>query len=396
MEAAEKKMRWPAFPVHDPVLVIAWLLAILSACFVHPDRRYLSYIDWRSLGILWGLMVVIQGMKENALFDKIGEKLLCRVHKGWQLAAVLIFLCFFSSMLITNDVALLTFVPFSILLLHNCGMEKLALPVVVLQTVAANLGSMATPIGNPQNLYLYGLTGVKMNSFLSLMLPYTGVSVALLMVSLLFLPERKRQLWLDGGGECGSGSGETAEQTERPRPGDGACGGSRRQLMVYGVLFLVALLTVLRLVPWYMLAALVFIVVLCMDRRILKRADYVLLFTFLGFFVFTGNMGRIPFVHGMLQKLVQGREFLVSVVASQCISNVPAALLLSGFTDDPSALFTGVNIGGLGTLIASMASLISYKEFTNTYQECKGSYLLVFTLVNLVFLGCLSLFHGLF
>lgn len=376
METAERKIKWPVLPVHDPVLAIAWLLAILSACFVHPDRRYLSYIDWRSLGILWGLMVVIQGMKENALFDRIGEKLLHHVHKGWQLAAVLIFLCFFSSMLITNDVALLTFVPFSILLLHNCGMETLVLPVVVLQTVAANLGSMATPIGNPQNLYLYGLTGVKIQSFLLQMLPYAGVSLALLLLSLLFLPEREKQIRVDG---------------RKEKAGTG----SRRQLAVYGALFLFALLTVLRLVPWYVLAVLVFLAVLLMDRRILKRADYVLLFTFAGFFVFTGNIGRIPYIHGMLQRLVQGREFLVSVAASQCISNVPAALLLSGFTDNPSALFAGVNIGGLGTLIASMASLISFKEFSNSYRDRKGKYLLLFTGVNLIFLLSLSLFHGL-
>lgn len=376
METAERKIKCPALPAHDPVLVIAWVLALLSACFVHPDKRYLSYIDWRSIGILWGLMVVIQGMKENALFDRIGDKLLLHVHKGWQLAAVLIFLCFFSSMLITNDVALLTFVPFSILLLHNCGMETLVLPVVVLQTVAANLGSMATPIGNPQNLYLYGLTGVKIQAFLLQMLPYAGLSLTLLLLSLFFLPERTKQIRLGG----------RKEKAE---------GGSRRQLAVYGALFLFALLTVLRLVPWYVLAVLVFLVVLLMDRRILKRADYVLLFTFLGFFIFTGNMGRIPYIHGMLQRLVQGREFLVSVVASQCISNVPAALLLSGFTDNPSALITGVNIGGLGTLIASMASLISYKEFSNAYQDRKGRYLLIFTGVNLVFLISLSLFHGL-
>ena len=188
------------------------------------------------------------------------------------------------------------------------------------------------------------------------------------------------------------------ERTKQIRLGgrkEKAEGGSRRQLAVYGALFLFALLTVLRLVPWYVLAVLVFLVVLLMDRRILKRADYVLLFTFLGFFIFTGNMGRIPYIHGMLQRLVQGREFLVSVVASQCISNVPAALLLSGFTDNPSALITGVNIGGLGTLIASMASLISYKEFSNAYQDRKGRYLLIFTGVNLVFLISLSLFHGL-
>ena len=137
----------------DPVLCIAWLLALISAFFVRPDKNYIGYIDFRSLGILWGLMVIIQGLKENSVFEKIGQKLLLRSKKGWHLSAVLIFMCFFGSMLITNDVALITFVPFAIMMLKSCKREDLMIPVVVLQTIAANLGSMSTPVGNPQNLY---------------------------------------------------------------------------------------------------------------------------------------------------------------------------------------------------------------------------------------------------
>lgn len=356
------------------MLLIAWILAGFSAFWVKPDRTYLEYIDWRSLGILWGLMVIIQGLKENAVFDRIGEILLGRVRKSWQLAAVLIFLCFFGGMLITNDVALITFVPFAMLILKNCGREDLVLPVIVLQTVAANLGSMLTPIGNPQNLYLYGLTGMQMSDFILLMLPYTAAAALLLVCSIVFLPRKAEPVQLsDEEKELQSGSG--------------------RQITVYMILFAVSLLTVLRLIPWYVLVLLVCVVLLVMDRRILGRADYVLLLTFVGFFVFTGNMGQIPAIRDILKQLVQGRELLVAVLASQCISNVPAALLLSGFTENPAALIPGVNLGGLGTLIASMASLISYKAFSNAYRESRGRYVIVFTAVNILFLILLLLLY---
>ena len=155
----------------DKVMLIAWILAIISAFFVAPGKEYIGYIDFRSLGILWGLMVIIQGFKENAVFEKIAQALLSKVKKGWQLAAVLIFMCFIFSMFITNDVALITFVPFAIMILHNCEMEEMMIPVIVLQTIAANLGSMLTPIGNPQNLYMYGLTGMGLIEFVLIMLP---------------------------------------------------------------------------------------------------------------------------------------------------------------------------------------------------------------------------------
>ena len=156
----------------DAVLCIAWILAVVSAFFVHPDKDYLGYIDFRSLGILWGLMVIIQGIKENSVFDRIAGFLLSKVKKSWQLAAMLIFMCFFGSMLITNDVALITFVPFALMILRECDREDMIIPTVVLQTIAANLGSMLTPIGNPQNLYLYGISNISLGGFVLTMLPF--------------------------------------------------------------------------------------------------------------------------------------------------------------------------------------------------------------------------------
>ena len=332
----------------DPVLIAAWVLAFISVFFTRPDKEYLSYIDWRSLGILWGLMVVIQGLKENSVFDIIGNYLLGRVKKGWQLAAIFIFLCFFGGMLITNDVALITFVPFAIMILESCGMKKMALRVIVLQTIAANLGSMLTPIGNPQNLYLYGLTGMPIDEFIIWMLPYTLLALVLLIVGIAFLPERNKGINVD------NKSGDISKQHVKSG-----------NIIIYLILFVLAVLTVLRIVTWYVMALIILAVVFVLDKKIILRADYMLLMTFIGFFIFTGNMGRVGYIRDMLERLVRGKEVYTSVIASQFISNVPATLLLSGFTDNHKALLLGVNLGGLGTLIASMASLISYKAFAN-------------------------------
>lgn len=353
----------------DTVLSIAWILAIVSAFFVHPHPGYIDYIDLRSLGILWGLMVIIQGLKENSVFEKIAGFLLSKVKNGWQLAAVLIFMCFFGSMLITNDVALITFVPFALMILHDCDREDMIIPTVVLQTVAANLGSMLTPIGNPQNLYLHGLTGMGVGEFILLLLPYSIVSAVLLVISLfLMTPDRNRAL----------NSSKRSAVTRHF--------GSRRQIIIYAVLFGIALLSVVRVLPWFVFAIIVLVIVGGMDYKILFRADYVLLLTFIGFFIFTGNMGNIDAISSFLQEVLSGREFPVAIALSQVISNVPATLMLSGFSTNYKDLLLGVNIGGLGTLIASMASLISYKAYSKEFKEKSGKYLLVFTAVNVAFL----------
>jgi Na+/H+ antiporter NhaD/arsenite permease-like protein len=362
------KNLFKSFKKPDTVLSIAWILAIVSAFFVHPSAAYLDYIDFRSLGILWGLMVIIQGFKENSVFDRIAGFLLSKVTKSWQLAAVLIFMCFLGSMLITNDVALITFVPFALMILHGCGREDMMIPTVVLQTVAANLGSMLTPIGNPQNLYLYGLTGMKLSEFVLTMLPYSLLSAVLLALGLLLIPKRTEGL---------TTSKESMITSHF---------GSKRQIIIYAVLFAVALLSVVRILPWYVFAIIVLVIVGGMDFKILLRADYVLLLTFIGFFIFTGNMGNIEAISSFLKEVLSGRELPVSIALSQVISNVPATLMLSGFTSNHKALLLGVNIGGLGTLIASMASLISYKAYSREYREKSGKYLLVFTAVNVVFL----------
>lgn len=359
----------------DPVLLAAWLLAAVSAFFVHPDNDYLSYIDFRSLGILWSLMVIIQGLKENSVFERIAEKLLAKVKGFKQLVLVLVFLCFFSAMLITNDVALITFVPFSIMILINCSKKDAIIPVVVLQTVAANLGSMLTPIGNPQNLYLYGLTAMNFVKFVSCMLPYTLMAAALLIASVMIMKKDDAAVF----------AGDDFHIVKHF--------GSRIQVIIYAVLFVIAILSVLRVIPWQVMSIIVFVIVLGMDLKILLRADYVLLLTFIGFFIFTGNMGRIPQIHDILMSTVSGHEFVISVLLSQFISNVPATLMLSGFSENYKELLAGVNVGGLGTLIASMASLISYKAYASMQEKNVPRYIFVFTVVNLLFLALLCILH---
>ena len=355
-----------SFIKKEPVLSAAAVLAVLSMFFVAPSPEYLSYIDFRTLALLFSLMTVVAGLKEIGLFRYLGSSLLAGMHSTRQLAFTLTALCFFSSMLITNDVSLITFVPFSILILHMAGLPELMIPVIVLQTIAANLGSMATPIGNPQNLYLYSSFGLSAGELVGYMLPLTVLS-ALLLVAAVFLLKNKAI---------------TLSRTSLHQDG---CP-TKTSLIFYLALFLVCLGCVVRIYSWPVMFFIILAAVLIKDRSLFIRVDYFLLLTFVCFFIFIGNMERIPAISGLLTKLISGHEFPAGVLLSQCISNVPAAILLSGFTDAVRPLLFGVNVGGLGTLIASMASVISYRAYAELPEAKSGTYMMVFTLYNLVFL----------
>lgn len=364
----------------DIVLAVAWILAVISAFFVHPSVKYVNYIDFRSLGILWGLMVIIQGLSYHNIFEKIAQYLLEKVSKQWQLVMVLVFMCFLGSMLITNDVALITFVPFSIMILKSCNKEKIMIPVIVLQTIAANLGSMLTPIGNPQNLYMYGLTKMNFVSFVKILLPYSVVSTVLIIIAIFVFTYDREEL------DTSITDFEIGENS------------SKYKIIMYSVLFLIAISSVLRMIPWYVFAAVVLLCVGFFERKILFKADYILLLTFVGFFIFTGNMGKLEIVRSLLESVLKSHEFVVGIVTSQFISNVPATLMLSGFAKNYRQLLIGVNVGGLGTLIASMASLISYKAYVKEYSQGGGEFIKIFTLFNVVFLialvGVNAYFYG--
>lgn len=357
----------------DPVLFASLILAVFSTFLVPPSVDYLDYLDFRTLSLLLSLMLVVAGLKQAGLFSYLVEKLLSLVHSTKALAVTLMSVCFFSSMLITNDVALITFVPLTILLLTETGKRELLIPIIVLQTIAANLGSMLTPIGNPQNLYLYSLSGMSSGEFLAVMLLPTALSfVLLLTVCLLIKAEPISSV----------SSGHTVLEPSTVLP--------------WAALFGLCLLTVAHVVHYFIVLALVLIAVLSLDRRLLAKADYGLLLTFIFFFVFIGNMKNIPAISTFLSELVAGREMTIGILLSQVISNVPAAMLLSGFTMKFDELLLGVNLGGLGTLIASMASLISYKLYAATEQPRMGRYMAVFTGLNLLFLVVLWLLTLLF
>lgn len=353
-----------AFFKKETVLCIAAVLGVGSMCFVPPDSGYLDYLDYRVLALLFSLMLVIAGFQKIGLFRCLGLFSLSKIQNTRQLGLLLVALCFFSSMLITNDVALITFVPFAVMTLSIVGQLQMLIPVVVLQTVAANLGSMLTPIGNPQNLYLYTAFELPMGAFLGYMLPLALLSFGLLLVAVLLL--RNVPLSVEG-----------LERAEAP---------NRKQIIAYVLLFLVCLACVIRLLTWPVMMTILVLAVLFLDRKLFGKVDYFLLLTFVCFFLFIGNVKRIPAVSQLLQELIGGRELPAGVALSQVISNVPAAILLSGFTENVKPLLYGVNIGGLGTLIASLASVISYRLYGNSEGARKGTYLKSFTVYNMIFL----------
>ena len=356
------------FAKREAVFTAALLLALGSLFLVPQNESPLpwSAIDWDTLALLFSLMAVMKGAQRLGLFSYCGSVLLRRTKSTRQMMSVLVFLPFFCSMAITNDVALITFVPFAITVLRMAEQEKLLIPVVVLQTLAANLGSMLTPLGNPQNLYLYRLSDLRFSAFLTLMLPYVLLSGGALALLLVF---RRRE------------SLRFTPAEVRP--------GNTRGLLCCSLGFLLCMLALAELLPAPAVAAVVLLFLLFADRGLLRSLDYSLLCTFLAFFVFIGNMERIEPFRLWLRSTLAGNELPAAVLTSQVISNVPAALLLSGFTSDWRALIVGCNLGGLGTLIASMASLISYKQLAGAYPALRTRYLLYFTLLSLLLLGAL-------
>ena len=373
------KRKLSEFLKRETVLIVAVFLAIVSAVMIPPDREYAGYIDFRTLSILFCLMTVMAGLQKLGVFRNIAKTLLLHTQNTIQLAEVLVLLCFFFSMIITNDVSLITFVPFTFIVLRLTGEEavkKLAVPVIVLQTIAANLGSMLTPIGNPQNLYLYGKTQMSAGTFILLMLPYSLVSLLLLVICVVIVAKR---------------SGIEVRGAEVLLTEDEKLEQKKYLLPAYLLLFLLCLLTVAHMLPYPVTLVTVALAVLLLDRGTIIKVDYSLLLTFVGFFIFIGNMGRMPAFCDFLQKIIGGREVMTAVIASQVISNVPAALLLSGFTENITALIIGTNLGGLGTLIASMASLISYKQVVRQIPREKKKYFGWFTMANMAFLMILVL-----
>ena len=344
---------------NETILIVAAILALISCFIVPPDADYKSYIHASTISQLICLMIVVCGFQRIGVFRIIGSRLLEKVSTMRGLVITLVALTFFSAMFITNDVALVTFVPFAVAVLIMAGQEDKTILVVTLMTIGANVGSMLTPIGNAHNLYLKALTGGKPVGDLGDL--ETGV----------LAPERNKH-----------------QPDEIRITGYGAGYGGWRTI-VYSLLFIVCLLAVSDVIPLWVMCVIVVVVFLFTDRRVFKYVDWGLPLTFCMFFIFIGNMKRVPEFYELARSLVGGHPLEVAVGSSQVISNVPTTILLSGFCDQWRDLIIGTNLGGMGTLIASMASLISYKNVVRQYPHKKGRYLAVYSAVNVLFLAVL-------
>ena len=363
-----------AFLSKEAVLVVAALAAVTSCALVPFDEGYASYVDWRTLALLFSLMAVVTGLRFMGVMRLLGSWAVSRASSVRALAFALVALTFVSSMVVTNDVALITFVPLALVVLAEAGESRFTASVVVLMTMSANLGSMLLPVGNPQNLFLYRVSGMDFFQFVLIMVPVVTLSAVMLVAAVLIV--------FRGNAE---GLSYRASCKSLPKP----TGRQGFMFVSYLLLFVLSVMAVVGFIDAFAVAILVAFVLLFLDRRSLAKVDYGLLLTFVALFVFVGNMARVPAVHEALSALVGIAPFCAAVGSSQVISNVPAAVLLSGFTNDWTALIVGTNLGGLGTPIASMASLISLKIATASGLVGKRHYLAVFTVWNVAFLAAL-------
>lgn len=363
-------LRVKEFIKKETVLVVSGILAIISCFFVPVSKKYLSYIDVKTIILLFCLMLVMAGFQKIGVFNNIAGYFLKKIKYVRGLVLILISLCFFGSMIITNDVALITFVPFAILILKMANLEYLTCLTIVLMTISANLGSMLTPIGNPQNLYLFTLSKITIYQFIAITIPYVILSGILLFLCLLLYKRRNI---------------ESDIKTDIVEV-------DKKKMYIFCTLFLFCLMSVLGFINDMILFFIVLTAMLFVDRKLILNIDYSLLLTFIFFFVFIGNMGQIESFNEVIKSSIEQKERILSIGISQVISNVPCALLLSGFSDNFKELIIGTNLGGLGTLIASMASLISYKQIVLEYETLKVKYLVLFTIFNIGFLSVLLVF----
>ena len=352
----KKKSSFIEFLKKECVLVIAVTLAILSSFISMPK---LSYIDFKVLILLFNLMVVVAAFKELKVLDSIAIGLLKKCNTYTSISLALVFITFISSMIVTNDVALITFVPLSIVIARKANIN--VLKIVVFQTLAANLGSSFTPMGNPQNLFIYSFYNLSPIDFFKITLPI--INLAVLFLVLLVFKDKKMNLSLD------------LEDVKID---------NKRDVYLFGGLFLIILLSVFHVIDYKVTFLITIVMVLILNKKLFSQVDYSLLITFIGFFIFVGNISTMDVVKNFMEGILNSPKstFLASVLSSQVISNVPATMLLSGFTDHFKELLLGVNIGGMGTLIASLASVISYKIYTSEFGN--DNYMKSFTFYNIL------------
>ena len=355
-QKGKKKSSFIEFVKKECVLVIAVTLAILSSFISMPK---LSYIDFKVLILLFNLMVVVAAFKELKVLDSIAIGLLKKCNTYTSISLALVFITFISSMIVTNDVALITFVPLSIVIARKANIN--VLKIVIFQTLAANLGSSFTPMGNPQNLFIYSFYNLSPIDFFKITLPI--VILAVLFLVLLVFKDKKMNLSLD------------LEDVKID---------NKKDVYLFGGLFLIILLSVFHVIDYKVTFLITIVMVLILNKKLFSQVDYSLLITFIGFFIFVGNISTMDVVKNFMEGILNSPKstFLASVLSSQVISNVPATMLLSGFTDHFKELLLGVNIGGMGTLIASLASVISYKIYASEFGN--DNYMKSFTFYNIL------------
>ncbi len=363
-----------AFVRKNTVLCIAMVLAFITSCIVPPDSTYLTYFDTRTLTCLFCTLAMVCALRNIRFFTCIAEKIIAVTKNLRRSVLALVYITFIGSMLIANDMALLTFLPLGYIVLHTTGQEKHMAFVFILQNIAANLGGMLTPFGNPQNLYLYSRFAIPTAEFMGVMVWPFVLSVVLITLCCLAFPAVPL----------------TVSDSGIKLPG--------ARTAVYLTLFAFSIAIVFRALPYWLGLIVIPLALLFLDKKALAAVDYPLLFTFVCFFIFSGNMARIPAVETFMASLLEKSVLVVSTLSCQCISNVPSAILLSRFTDNWRELLLGVNIGGAGTIIASLASLITFREYLSHNPGKTGYYLTRFSLVNFAFLGillgfCLLLVH---
>lgn len=349
----------------NAVMCIAFFCALVTAFIIPPDKEYLGYLDFKTLTCLFCVLAVVCALKNMGFFFYLAHTIVRKFQTARSCILVLVYITFIGSMFIANDMALLTFLPLGYLVLSETGEEGYLAFTFIMQNIAANLGGMLTPFGNPQNLYLYSKFNIPTTEFMGIMVLPFVISVALITLCCMFV--KKEPLKIRG------------TQTSL-----------QKRTIIYLILFAVAILIVFRGIPYIIGLIVIPLVLIFMDRRALKEVDYPLLFTFVFFFIFAGNMARIDVVKNLLSFLLEKNTLLFSVLSCQIISNVPSAILLSQFTSDYAPLLVGVNIGGAGTLIASLASLITFREYTKHYPNRIWRYILMFSLFNFGFLIVLT------
>ena len=351
------------------VLFIAIVAAIITSFIVKPDERYLEYFDFKTLSCLFCVLAVVCALRNIGFFYTMAREIVRRFKNAKVAVLALVYITFIGSMLIANDMALLTFLPLGYFILHTTKKEKYLAFTFIMQNIAANLGGMLTPFGNPQNLYLYSKFNIPDGEFVSIMLPPFLVSILLItLCCLVFVKSEKLEI--------------EEEPLNIPMG----------RVVIYLILFALSIMIVFRFMHFLVGLIIIPIALLFLDRKALLQVDYSLLFTFVFFFIFAGNMGRIDAVRDFFSYLLNINTLVFSALSCQVISNVPSAILLSQFTDNYRELLLGVNIGGAGTLIASLASLITFKNYMKRDPDNIGSYMLKFSIFNFAFLIILTVF----